>query len=111
MYSHWEIYDKEKLYLTKDGGIYSYEEFIKKYPAVLHTKMAVFCYENVIEKAEVFSYLLGINRISNTYTDEEALNILSNMEEEKTTESTPIERIAAAFEFIELLLMQQENNT
>ena len=58
---------------------------------------------------EVFSYLIGINRISSKYTDEEALSILSNMEEEKETESTPIERIAAALEYIELLLMQKEN--
>ena len=100
-----ELYDKNKEYFTKDGQIYSCEQMQHDFPAVQYTKMVVFLYGRTIEKIEMFDYLKGINRIKADVPDDEALQMIEKAEELKRTESTPLERIAAALEFIELVNM------
>ena len=84
MFAGYEVYDKEKEYVTKDGKIYSEEMFRRDYPAVVSQKMAVYVYGNTITQAFPLAYLRGINGIEN---------------------STPLERIAASLEYLVLLFM------
>lgn len=100
-----ELYNKEKEYFTKDGQIYSYEKVKKDFPAVDHTKMVAILYGRTILRMETFDYLRGINRIKADVSDKEAISQIANAEMVKLTESTPLERIAAALEFIELINM------
>ena len=105
MVETFELYDKNKDYFTKDGQIYSYEKVKKDYPAVDFTKLVVILYGRTVLKVETFDYLRGINRIKAGIPDDEALSQIANAEMVKLTESTPLERIAAALEFIELINM------
>ena len=105
MVETFELYDKNKDYFTKDGQIYSYDVVKKEYPAVDFTKLVVMLYGRTVLKVETFDYLRGINRIKADIPDEEALSQIANAEMVKLTESTPLERIAAALEFIELINM------
>ena len=100
-----ELYDKEKEYYTKDGQIYSYDVVKKDYPAVDFTKLVVMLYGRTVLKVETFDYLKGINRVKADATDEEALEQIAHAEMVKLTESTPLERIASALEFLELVNM------
>lgn len=106
----YEIYDKEKEYFTKDGQIYSYEKVKEDFPAVDYTKLVVTLYGRTVEKVETFDYLKGINRIKADVTDDEALTLIEKAEELKRTESTPLERIAAALEYLELVNMWGEES-
>ena len=56
-------------------------------------------------KVDTFDYLRGINRVKADATDEEAIEQISHAEIVKLTESTPLERIASALEFLELVNM------
>lgn len=105
MFEIYEIYDSKKDYFTKDGQIYSYEKIKHDFPAVDYTKMVVTLYGRTIEKVETFDYLRGTNRIKADVPDEEALMLIAKAENIKKTESTPLERIAAALEFLELVNM------
>ena len=100
-----ELYDKEKEYYTKDGQIYDYNAVKKDYPAVDFTKLVVMLYGRTVLKLETFDYLRGINRIKADVSDEEAISQIAHAEMVKATESTPIERIASALEFLELVNM------
>ena len=100
-----ELYDKEKEYYTKDGQIYDYDAVKKDYPAVDFTKLVVMLYGRTILKVETFDYLRGINRVKADLTDEEALEQIAHAEMVKLTESTPLERIASALEYLELVKM------
>lgn len=105
MVETFELYNKENEYYTKDGQIYSYDEVKKDYPAVDFTKLVVMLYGRTVLKVETFDYLRGINQIRADVTDEEALSQIAHAEMVKTKESTPIERIASALEFLELVNM------
>ena len=100
-----ELYDKEKEYYTKDGQIYSYDVVKKDYPAVDFTKLVVMLYGRTVLKVQTLDYLRGINRVKADVTDEEALEQIAHAEMVKETESTPLERIASALEFLELVNM------
>lgn len=100
-----ELYDKEKEYYTKDGQIYDYDAVKKDYPAVDFTKLVVMLYGRTVLKVETFDYLRGINRVKADVSDEEALSQIAHAEMVKETESTALERIASALEFLELLNM------
>ena len=67
--------------------------------------MVVALYGRTVLKVETFDYLRGINRIKADVSDEEALAIISYNEDKARSESDTQERIAAALEFIELLMM------
>lgn len=105
MVETFELYNKENEYYTKDGQIYSYDKVKKDYPAVDFTKLVVMLYGRTVLKVETFDYLRGINRIKADIPDEEALSQIEHAEIVKATESTPIERIASALEFLELVNM------
>lgn len=99
------LYDAEKTYTTPDGQIYTNEMFLKDYPAGNVARMAVMVSGTTIVKATTVSYLRGINYIDSDLSDEDALAIISYNEDKARTESSTQERIAAALEFIELLMM------
>lgn len=105
MITTYEIYNSEKSYTTKDGQIYTPEEFKRDYPAVNIEKMVVEVMGTVIISVFSFSYLKGINGVKADIPDEQALNLISQAEDIKKTESSPMERIAAALEFLEILNM------
>lgn len=110
MFANWEIYNPQKKYLKTDGSEYTHDMFLKDYPAVSYTKMAVYLYGNTIDKVMPADYLRGINRISYEYDDEIAMAMITEIEEKEKTESTTQERIAAALEFIELIMMENKTN-
>ena len=105
MVETFELYDKEKEYYTKDGQIYGYDAVKKDYPAVDFTKLVVMLYGRTVLKVETFDYLRGINRIKADVSDEEALSQIAHAEMVKATESTALDRIASALEFLELVNM------
>lgn len=105
MFGHWEMYDNKKKYTKPTGEEYTNKMFISDYPAAVYRKMSVYVYGNTIEKVSPSDYIRGINRISYEKSDEEAMMIATENEELKKTESSPYERIAAALEYIELLMM------
>lgn len=104
MIEKYELYDSEKKYVTPDGQLYTKEKFQRDYPAVQVSKMAVWVMGDVLIEAFPLSYIQGINKIPSGVEDEKILNIATNNRVLKEAESTPLERIASALEFIELLL-------
>ena len=100
-----ELYNKENEYYTKNGQIYDYDAVKKDYPAVDFTKLVVMLYGRTVLKVETFDYLRGINRVKADVSDEEALSQIAHAEIVKATESRPIERIASALEFLNLVYM------
>lgn len=100
-----EVYNKENDYYTKDGQIYTYDKVRKDYPAVDYAKLVFMLYGRTVLKVQTFDYLRGINRIKSDVTDEEALSKIAHAEMIKATESTELERIASALEFLELVNM------
>ncbi len=105
MFAGYEVYDKEKEYVTKDGKIYSEEMFRRDYPAVVSQKMAVYVYGNTITQAFPLAYLRGINGIENSMTDGNAMMLINERKQLDETENTPLERIAASLEYLVLLFM------
>lgn len=104
MTSKYEIYDINKTYIKPSGEIYTNDLFIKEYPAAQITKYALWVMGEVIIEAFPLSYIRGINKIPNSVSDEESIIIATNNRILKEEENSPIERIASALEFIELLL-------
>lgn len=100
-----EVYNKENDYYTKDGQIYTYDKVRKDYPAVDYAKLVFMLYGRTVLKVQTFDYLRGINRIKSDVSDEEALSQIAHAEMVKATESTELERIASALEFLELVNM------
>ena len=100
-----ELYNKENEYYTKDGQIYSYEEVKKDFPAVDFTKLVVKLFGRTVLDVKTFDYMRGINKVKVDATDEEALSQIAHAEMVKETESTALDRIASALEFLELVNM------
>lgn len=98
-----ELYDKSKDYFTKEGQILTYEDMVKKYPAIPYTKMVVFLFGRTVTDMNTFDYLCGINRIKADVLDDEALSIIAKSYENKETESTPLERIASSLEYLTMI--------
>lgn len=98
-----ELYDKNKEYFTKEGQIFTYEDAVKKYPAIPHTKMVVFLFGRTVTDMNTFDYLRGINRIKADVSDDEALSIIAKSYEDSETESTPLERIASSLEYLTMI--------
>lgn len=98
-----ELYDKGKDYFTKEGQILTYEDMVKKYPAIQYTKMVVFLFGRTVTDMNTFDYLRGINRIKADVPDDEALSIIAKSYEDAETESTPLERIASSLEYLTMI--------
>lgn len=103
MITVYEIYDPAKEYSTPDGKLYTPKEFEKNYPSVNIEPMAVELMGRVIVSAAPLSYLKGMNQIKADVDNQKALSLISEKQNIKNTENTPLERIAAALEFFELL--------
>lgn len=105
-----ELYDKSKIYVTNDGVIIDYKEFCKRYPACKTSQMAVLYSASVDSGIKIFvgAYLYEylLSKYISSGSDEERLEqILGQLELEKT-ESTPIERIASALEYLCVILTE-----
>lgn len=98
-----ELYNKNNDYYTKEGRIFTYEDALKKYPAIPYTKMVVFLFGRTVTDMNTFDYLRGINRIKADVPDDEALSIISKSYEDAETESTPLERIASSLEYLAMI--------
>lgn len=98
-----ELYDKSKDYFTKEGQFFTYEDAVKKYPAIPYTKMVVFLFGRTVIDMNTFDYLRGINRIKSNVSDEDAIYIISKNYEDSKTESTPLERIASSLEYLTMI--------
>ena len=105
MTESYELYNKENEYYTKDGQIYSYEAVKKDFPAVDFTKLVVKLFGRTVLDVQTFDYMRGINKVRADVTDEEALSQIAHAEMVKATESTALDRIASALEFLELVNM------
>lgn len=98
-----ELYNKNNEYYTKEGQIFTYEDAVKKYPAIPYTEMVVFLFGRTITDMNTFDYLRGINRIKANITDVEALSIIAKEYSDSKTESTPLERIASSLEYLTMI--------
>lgn len=98
-----ELYNKNNEYYTKEGQIFTYEDAIKKYPAIPYTKMVVFLFGRTVTDMNTFDYLCGINRIKADVPDDESLSIIAKSYEDAETESTPLERIASSLEYLAMI--------
>lgn len=101
----WSIYDKYKTYYLETGQEYTYEMMCKEYPAVKAEIMAVRGAGSTILEVKPILYLRSIYSVSTEFSNEDALIIINSQMEKERTESTTLERIAAALEFLELMSM------
>lgn len=100
-----ELYNSEKTYISKDGKLITKEDFYKIYPAAQYVKMVVFLEGNAISEAYTFDYLVSHYVISDIFNDEQKVQMIEKMKNDEETESTPIERIASALEYIAMTMI------
>ena len=110
MYKEYELYNKNNDYFTDNGQIITHEMMLEKYPAIEHTKMLVTLFGRTVLDIKTMDYMRGINRIKGNVSDADAIAIIQSNDYYTETESTTQERIAAALEFIELIMMENKTN-
>lgn len=105
----WKKYNGETLYLP-DGTEFTEEKMHMKYPASVVEDMAVNCVGVTMLDAKTLLYVRAEYGISEDVSDEEAFKIMRQMDEDKATESTPLERIAAVLEYLCMIVSQEKEN-
>lgn len=100
-----EFYDPEKTYISQNGQLINNEQFEKLYPASAFTKMVVFMEGNVLIEVNTFEYLKAHYLVPDILNDEESLQTIQKLRNDELTESTPLERIAAALEYISMTMI------
>lgn len=101
----YEIYDAEKTYVTQDGNYVTSNQFAIEHNVVFDRCIVVGLMGRTIMDVQDFGYMRAVHGITSEISDNDALAIINKQVELNQTESTPIERIAAALEYIELYLM------
>lgn len=103
----WELYDKEKTYFDKDGKEFPFEKLVNDYPIAKYETVAIQTAGRMILSYITLENLKQKYDVEET-EDEKAIHSVNEKKQEIESESTPIERIASALEYIELYLMKKE---
>lgn len=106
----YEMYDPEKTYVTPDGNYITPEQFAIEHNVVFDRRIAVGLMGRTIMDVQDLGYMRALYGITSEIPDDEAFAIINMQVEIDKTESSPMERIAAALEYIELYLMDRSNN-
>lgn len=101
----WKVYD-EQTYYTKEGEKIDEEVFKEKYPAVMAEKMVILVLGHTLLDVVSFNILRAYYGIDISKTDDEVLEIVKEERLKEAKESTPLERIASALEYIEMTMME-----
>lgn len=100
-----EEYNIEKGYELQNGEKLSEEQMLALFPALGGGALIIVEGRTPIDSAS-YDYLLSKYYIEKPATIDEGLKLINNQLYFEQTESTPLERIAAALEFIELIMME-----
>lgn len=106
----YEIYNKESVYVTKDGNYVTPEQFSVEHNAIFDRPIAVGIIGRTIIDVQDFDYMRAMYGITSDVSDGDALAIINKQVEIEESESSPLERIAAALEFIEVYLIGRDSN-
>lgn len=101
----WEVYDKKKEYFDKEGQPFSYDRMLKEFPVVQAEKVCVDVIGSCIQSYNTMMQARADRLVDPEMTDKEACIYMTQYDELKERESTPLERIAAALEFIAMSYM------
>lgn len=106
----YEIYDTEKTYVTPDGNYVTPDQFAIEHNVVFDRRIAVGLMGRTVMDVQDFGYMRAVHGITSEISEDDALAIINKQVELDQNESSPMERIAAALEYIELYLMSRGNN-
>lgn len=101
-----QLYDENTQYLKMDTGeAYTHETLLKQFPTIQNKNAVLLCFNNMIYGVYELDYLLWKYSIPWNENINVMLGQISEAVLSEQTESTPIERIAAALEFLVLQSM------
>lgn len=101
-----QLYNENTQYLKMDTGeAYTYETLLKQFPTIKNKNAVLLCFNNMIYGVYELDYLLWKYSISWDENIEIMLSRISDAVLSEKTENSPIERIAAALEFLVLQSM------
>lgn len=104
-----KLYDKNTQYLKIDTGeAYTPEMLLQQFPTILNENAVLLCFNDMIYGVYELDYLLWKHSVSWNKNINIMLGQISEAVLSENTENTPIERIAAALEF---LVLQSMPNT
>ena len=106
----YEIYNEKNTYVTSDGNYITPADFYREHNVAKERPIAVGLYDRTIEDVKDFGFLKSCYGIYSNISDKEALDLINRQVALDITESSPIERIASALEYIVLHLMGREDN-
>ena len=101
-----QLYNKDTQYLKIDTGEeYTPEMLLQQFPTILNENEVLLCFNDMIYGVYELDYLLWKYSISWNENINVLLGQISDAVLSENTENTPIERIAAALEFLALQSM------
>lgn len=101
-----QLYDENTQYLKMDTGeAYTHETLLKQFPTIQNKNAVLLCFNNMIYGVYELDYLLWKYSIPQNENINFMLGQISEAVLSEQTESTPIERIASALEFLVLQSM------
>lgn len=98
-----QLYDKNKQYMKMDTGeAYTRETLLMQFPTIQNKNAVLLCFNDMLYGVYELDYLLWKYSVSWNESIDIMLSRISDAVLSEKTENTPIERIAAALEFLAL---------